>query len=79
MFPNPFASLISKYNIRWLFDDSLKTKLEELLSVDFVQTNHYYSLMNDNYTYIELLLGLNELNFTLHKTENIVEIIIKSV
>lgn len=78
MFPNPFTSIIGKYNIRWLFDECNKTKLEELLSVNFVKIDHYY-VLDGYYTYIELFLGLNEIDLTMYKTKNTVEIIIKNV
>lgn len=78
MFPNPFTSILSKYKIRWFFDESNKIKLEELLSVNFIQVNHYY-VLDSNYTYIELLLGLNELDLKMTKNKNNVEIIIKNV
>ena len=56
--------------IKWLFDESSKADLEALLFVEFEHKTNHYIISNFKYTYFDLLIGLEELNFTLEKNND---------
>ena len=59
------------YDIEWRFPPTDKQDLEALLFVEFEQTpQKTYKITNVKYTYVDILLGLEELNFKLEKTND---------
>ena len=63
------------FEIKWSFDKSAKEDLEALLFVEFKRETNYYVISDVKYTYFDVLIGLEELNFTLEKNND--ELIIK--
>ena len=58
------------YDVKWEFDDKDKNMFEDLLLVKFETKNNYFYIKEIIYTYVDLLLGMEELNFTLEKNNN---------
>lgn len=58
------------YQVKWKFDDDMKEDLEDLLYVSFEKIDPYYKLESIRYTVVDLLLGLQTLNFNLTKNSN---------
>ena len=56
------------YELKWEFNEDDKNILEEILLVEFDKKNNIYIIKNVIYTYIDILLGLEELDFTLTKS-----------
>ena len=58
------------FDIKWIFSENDKSELEDLLYVEFNEKhpqNNYFCIKNIHYTYIDILLGLEELDFILTK------------
>ena len=56
------------YDIEWKFPTNDKKDLEALLFVEFEQTpNNTHKIKTVKYTYVDVLLGMEELNFKLEK------------
>ena len=55
------------YQIKWYFNASDLTDIEQLLYVTFKSQNDYYLLDRIHYTYIDILLGLEEMEFEFTK------------
>ena len=62
------------YKIQWYFNEKDKLDLESLLFVKFKQVNDYYLIDNVQYTYVDILLGLEEMNFEILKTDKEVKL-----
>ena len=62
------------YKIQWYFNEKDKLDLESLLFVKFKQVNDYYLIDNVQYTYVDILLGLEDMNFEIIKTEREVKL-----
>ena len=62
------------YKIQWYFNEKDKLDLESLLFVKFKQVNDYYLINNVQYTYIDILLGLEDMNFEIIKTDKEVKL-----
>ena len=58
------------FEIKWSFDKSAKEDLEALLFVEFKRDTNYYVISDVKYTYFDVLIGLEELNFTLEKNND---------
>jgi hypothetical protein len=62
------AYLDKLYEIKWFFNDEMLNDLQSLLFCEFEKLNNdYYKIKKISYTYIDLLLGLEELDFTFYK------------
>lgn len=58
------------YQVKWKFDTDIKNDLEDLLFVTFKTDGDYFKLDTIKYTVVDLLLGLEELDFQLTKNES---------
>ena len=66
------------HEIKWKFNPDLQKDYEDLLFVTFEQKNEgYFCIQSILYTYVDILQGLEELNFVVSKVEN--EIILEIV
>ena len=70
-----YAELLFK--VQWYFDDSQLTDLQDILFVTFKKHDNYYKLEKVHYSYIDVLLGMEELNFKLIKNKHETKIIIE--
>ena len=59
------------YDVQWIFDEQHKNDLEDLMFVEFepIQDNKF-CVKKIRYTYVDLLLGLEELDFEIKKTQD---------
>ena len=58
------------YKVKWKFNKDMKNDLEDLLFVTFKTDGDYFTLDTIKYTVVDLLLGLEELDFKLTKNES---------
>ena len=66
------------FEIEWLFPTKDKKDLESLLFVEFETIgNNKHKIKTVKYTYVDILLGLEELNFTFEKLNDKYRIVIK--
>jgi hypothetical protein len=54
-------------DIEWYFPDDWLQSLEEIMYVEFEKCNDHYRLIKIKYTYVDLLLGLEEMDFNIKK------------
>ena len=57
------------YQVKWKFDTDMKDDLEDLLFVTFKTDGEYFKLDEIKYTVVDLLVGLEELDFELCKID----------
>ena len=55
------------HQIKWYIDDGDIKDVEDLLFVEFKRQNDYYLINKVHYTYIDILCGLEELEFDIKK------------
>ena len=67
------------YEIQWFFDKSQWGDLESLLFVEFEPKNDYYTIKTVKYTYVDILLGLEDMEFTFKKEHNECKLIILKI
>ena len=60
--------------VKWEFDDKDKQLYEDAFLVKFEKKDKYYYIKTIEYTYVDILTGLEELSFTLIKKDNEVKI-----
>lgn len=66
------------FEIEWSFPTKDKKDLESLLFVEFDTIgNNKHKIKTVKYTYVDILLGLEELNFTFEKLNDKYRIVIK--
>ena len=66
---NKYINKISQ--IKWKFNDSEKKDLEELFCVEFKKDNEgFYRIEKIIYTYVDIVSGLEEVDFRLVKTQD---------
>ena len=58
------------YQVKWKFDSDMKNDLEDLLFVTFKNEEEYFKLESIKYTVVDLLMGLEDLDFKLTKNKN---------
>ena len=65
------AYLDKVYDIIWQFPPHFKSDLEQTLYVEFEHQQHnQYKIKQIRYTVVDILLGLEDIDFTLNKTPN---------
>lgn len=64
------------HNLKWQFESSEMSKLEELLYVKFEQQNDYFLIKEIYYSYVDILLGLEQVDFVMSKKGDEVKITI---
>ena len=67
------------YEIKWFFKKSDCGDLESLLFVEFEPKDDHYVIRNIKYTYVDILLALEDMDFTLKKENNEYKIIILKI
>ena len=66
-----FQKYLNKlYDVHWIFDNKHKRDLEDLMFTEFEQKNDYFVIKKIKYTYVDLLLGLEELDFEMQKSND---------
>ena len=55
------------YDIKWYVKNHDIGDLEKLLYIDFEAVDDYYLIKNIRYTFVDILLGLEEVDFTFKK------------
>lgn len=63
------------HKLKWEFPEKDKRELEEIFYVKFKKDGNYFVIEQVLYTYIDILIALEEMNFEMTKNNN--EIIIK--
>lgn len=58
------------YKIKWNFNETDKTDLEHILYVEFEQQHDCFIIKNVLYTYVDILLGLEDIDFEVKKINN---------
>ena len=58
------------YQIKWYFNESDLKDIESILFVKFKSENDYFLLDTILYTYVDILLGLEEMEFEFSKQNN---------
>ena len=58
------------HNIKWKFNPDLQKDYEDLLFVTFEEKQGYFFIQSILYTYVDILQGMEELNFVISKVEN---------
>ena len=71
---------ITKLNeIEWHFADEMKDTLQDIFLVEFEKNENYFTLTKVLYTYVDILEGLEDLDFTLTKKGDIIQIKITDI
>ena len=73
------AYLDKLYEIKWFVEKQDVGDLEKLLYVDFEEVDDYYVIKNIKYTFVDILLALEEMDFTLKKEGDDYKIIILKI
>ena len=55
------------FKVKWYMTASQAKILEDLLYVEFNKQDDHYILENVRYTYVDILLGLENMNFSIYK------------
>ena len=58
------------FEVKWEFDESKKQDIEQILYVKFKRENDYFVLETILYTYVDILLGLEDVDFQFNKKNN---------
>ena len=58
------------YKIKWKFDEKFVESLEKDLYVEFEKRDDYFQIKKVLYSYIDILLGLEDINFTFTKKDD---------
>ena len=61
-------------DLKWEFEDKNKQLFEDLFLVKFEKKDKYYYIKTIEYTYVDILTGLEELDFTLTKNKKEIKI-----
>ena len=67
------------YEIKWYFKKTEWGDLESLLFVEFDTQDDYYKIRKIKYTYVDILLALEDMDFTFKKENNEYKIIILKI
>ena len=73
------AYLDKLYEIKWFVEKQDVGDLEKLLYVDFEEVDDYYVIKNIKYTFVDILLALEDMDFTLKKEGDDYKIIILKI
>ena len=65
--------ILKLYDIKWIISNDKLKEIEEMLYVKFKKDGKYYLIEQVLYTYIDILLGLEDLDFKFSKdNDNII-------
>ena len=65
------------YQIKWIMNENEAKILEELMFVKFEKKNEYFLITEIHYTYVDILLALEGIDFEITKNNN--EVILKII
>ena len=60
--------------VKWYFPDKLKNELEQIVYAEFTKQEDHYILKNIMYSFVDILLALEDMDFELIKNNNDIEI-----
>ena len=60
--------------VKWFFPSHLKDELEQIVYAEFVKQEDHYILKNILYSFVDILLALEDLDFELIKNDDDIEI-----
>lgn len=60
--------------VKWFFPPQIKDELERIIYAQFSKQDNYYILKNITYSFVDILLALEDLDFDLIKKDNDIEI-----
>ena len=55
------------FKIKWIFDSSQKNDIESSLYAKFKKNNDHFLIQKIHYSYVDVLLGLEHMNFEIIK------------
>jgi hypothetical protein len=58
------------YDIEWKFHDDWKDILQSMMNVTFTKHNDYYKITEIYYTYVDLLLAMEHMDFNVKKVDD---------
>ena len=58
------------YEVKWQFDPARQSELEELLLVQFEPAGEYFKIKTVEYTYFDILTGLEDIDFVFTKDKD---------
>lgn len=67
------------FKIQWYFDPKQQQTLEDTLFITFKQQNDYFLIESIHYTFIDILLALERMDFELIKQSNDLKIKINKI
>ena len=62
------------YLIKWIMNEEQSKKLENLMFVKFIKENDYFLIKDIHYTYVDILLALEGLDFEIIKKNDEVKL-----
>ena len=62
------------FKIKWYFKKEDLNMLQDLLLVDFKSQDDHYVIDNLHYTYLDVLIGMEDLNFAFEKINDEISI-----
>ena len=60
--------------VKWYFPDKLKNELEQIVYAEFIKQEDHYILKNILYSFVDILLALEDMDFELIKNKDDIEI-----
>ena len=69
-----YSHIHKVHKIQWYFNDSDLNDLESLLYVKFEKLNDYYVIKSVDFTYLDILCALEDLNFELTKIKDVMKL-----
>ena len=65
--------------VKWYFPDKLKNELEQIVYAEFSKQEDHYILKNIMYSFVDILLALEDMDFELVKNDKDIEIRISKI
>ena len=62
------------FEIKWKFPSDMQNDLEDLLYVEFKREDDYFKIDKVLYTYVDVVIGLDEMSFVFTKSVDDLEI-----
>ena len=60
--------------VKWFFPAQIKDELEQIVRAEFSKKDNHYVLTNILYSFVDILLALEDLDFDMIKKDNDIEI-----
>lgn len=55
------------HKMKWHFNIEMKTDIEEILFVEFIEQDDHFKLQNIVFTFVDILYGLEQMDFEILK------------